>query len=417
MALSFIGLYSMHKTAKEIASHDLVLIQAADRLRDILQDQNDVAAKYAILKKPKYINQFRRYEAEFLGLLEIVRPDMPAPEASFISSRYSDYRHQAGRLFAGDAGALDNIRKLLPLLSADLEEFETAQQILVEARLKKADRQERQTIGITLALSLTGFMLAGIVALLMMRNISNAMDKLKKATTRIADGDFDYDPMIAEGDEIGDLAQSFTRMAVRLKDLEQHNLDASPLTRLPGNIAIERALNRKLHAGEPFAFCYADLDNFKAYNDSYGYHPASEVIKLTGQIIDETVSQFGGEDYFVGHIGGDDFVMIVDQGHVEALCQAIIERFSCMIVQHYSPEDLATGCIQGIDRYGTHRTFPIITISIAVLMCSHGDYASSVAIARTAAEIKEHVKGIPGSNYLVNRRGEIPRSVSPSFAE
>src|SRR5512135_701084 len=97
MALSFIGLYSMHKTAKDIARHDLVLIKAADKLRDILQDQDAVAAKYAILKKSEYINQFRRYEAEFLGLLEIVRPDMPAPEASFIISRYSDYRYQAGR--------------------------------------------------------------------------------------------------------------------------------------------------------------------------------------------------------------------------------------------------------------------------------------------------------------------------------
>jgi GGDEF domain-containing protein len=99
------------------------------------------------------------------------------------------------------------------------------------------------------------------------------------------------------------------------------------------------------------------------------------VIRLTGQIIDETVSQFGGADYFVGHIGGDDFVMLVEQGHVEALCQAIIGRFSRMIVQHYSPEDLAAECIQGIDRYGTHRTFPIMTISIAVLMCSHGDHS------------------------------------------
>ncbi len=417
MLLSFIGLYSMHNTAKDIARHDLFIIKSADNLRDFLQDQDTVAAKYAIQNNSEYLNQFRRYEAEFLALLEKVRPDMPAPEAAIIVSRYREYRNQAGRIFAGDAAALEKLRKLLPLLMVDLEQFEKEQQSRVEERLKEADRRERQTISITLALSLTGFILAGIVALLMMLNISKAMDKLKKATNRIAEGDFDYDPMIAEGDEIGDLAQSFTRMAVRLKDLEQYCLDASPLTRLPGNIAIERALTRKLLAGEPFAFCYADLDNFKAYNDSYGYHQASEVIKRTAKLIDETVSQFGGTDYFVGHIGGDDFVMFADQGHVEALCQSIIERFSSMIVQQYSPEDLAAGCIKGIDRYGTPRTFPIITISIAVLMCNNGDYVSSMAIARTAAEIKEHVKGLPGSNYFVNRRADVLRELSPSYAE
>jgi diguanylate cyclase (GGDEF)-like protein len=237
------------------------------------------------------------------------------------------------------------------------------------------------------------------------------MDKLKKATNRIAEGDFDYDPRISEGDEIGDLAMGFTHMAARLKDLEQHSLDASPLTRLPGNIAIERALNRKLLTGETFAFCYADLDNFKAYNDCYGYLKASEVIKFTGQIIHDSVSQQGSDDDFVGHIGGDDFVMVVDQENAESCCQTIIDRFSSMIEQNYSPEDLAAGCIQSVDRYGAQRNFQIMTISIAVLICGHGEYESAMDIARTAAEIKEHVKGLPGSNYLVNRRrNEVSRS-------
>jgi diguanylate cyclase (GGDEF)-like protein len=230
------------------------------------------------------------------------------------------------------------------------------------------------------------------------------LESLKKTTSRIAEGDFDYDPRISEGDEIGDLALGLTRMAARLKDLEQHSLDASPLTRLPGNIAIERALNRKLQTGETFAFCYADLDNLKAFNDCYGYLQASEVIKLTGQIIHDTVSQRASDDDFVGHIGGDDFVMVVEQDNVESYCQTIIDRFSSMIVQNYSPEDLASGCIQSVDRYGAQRSFPIMTISIAVLICGHGEYESAMEIARTAAEIKEHVKGLPGSNFLVNRR-------------
>jgi diguanylate cyclase (GGDEF)-like protein len=411
LAISFTGLYSLHKTAKIIARHDLMLIISVDALRDLLQDQDSLTVKFETLKSPVFINQFQQSKTSFLDTLKQIQPDMLAPETAVIPLRYEKYCKLADRLFAGDNGAVEDLRKVSTLLSADLNQFEAQQRILVNKRLKEADQREYQTVGITLALSLTGYILTGIVALLITFNISKAMDKLKKATNRIAEGDFDYDPRISEGDEIGDLAMGFTHMAARLKDLEQHSLDASPLTRLPGNIAIERALNRKLQTGETFAFCYADLDNFKAYNDCYGYLKASEVIKFTGQIIHDSVSQQGSDDDFVGHIGGDDFVMVVDQETAESCCQTIIDRFSRMIEQNYSPEDLAAGCIQSVDRYGEQRNFPIMTISIAVLICGHGEYESAMDIARTAAEIKEHVKGLPGSNYLVNRRrNEVSRS-------
>jgi diguanylate cyclase (GGDEF)-like protein len=412
MAISFTGLYSLHKTAKMIARHDLMLIISADALRDLLQDQDSFTVKFATLRSPEFINQFQQYKISFLDTLKQIQPDMLAPETAVIPLRYEKYCKLADRLFAGDNGAVEDLRRVSTLLSADLTQFEAQQRILVNKRLKEADQREYQTIGITLALSLAGYILTGIVALIITINISKAMDKLKKATSRIAEGDFDYDPRISEGDEIGDLAMGFTHMAARLKDLEQHSLDASPLTRLPGNIAIERALNRKLQTGETFAFCYADLDNFKAYNDCYGYLKASEVIKFTGQIIHDSVRQQGSDDDFVGHIGGDDFVMVVDQENAESCCQTIIDRFSSMIEQNYSPEDLAAGCIQSVDRYGAQRNFPIMTISIAVLICGHGEYESAMDIARTAAEIKEHVKGLPGSNYLVNRRrNEVSRSL------
>jgi diguanylate cyclase (GGDEF)-like protein len=274
----------------------------------------------------------------------------------------------------------------------------------VNERLDEADERESSTVGVTLVLSFGGFVLAVIVATFVTLNISKALNKLKKATHRIAEGDFDYDPQISGGDEISDLAQDFIRMAGRLKELEQQSLDASPLTRLPGNIAIERILTRKLQSRTPFAVCYADLDNFKAYNDHYGYIQASEVIKLTGQIISETVSSLEHADDFVGHVGGDDFVMVVSQERAEAICQAVIERFDSMIRENYTPEDLATGAIEGVDRYGVPRTFPIMTISIAVLLCNQEEYASAVDIARAAAEIKDFVKGNPGSNYHINRR-------------
>lgn len=193
-------------------------------------------------------------------------------------------------------------------------------------------------------------------------------------------------------------------MAARLKVLEQVSLDASPLTRLPGNIAVERALARRVGAGEAFAVCYADLDNFKAYNDRYGYIKGNDVIRCTGEIIFDVVRQNGDRDAFVGHVGGDDFVMIVAPDRIPQVCEGVIDRFTEAIPAYYSPEDLERKGIDGVDRYGVRRSFPIMTISIAVLLCQKGEFDSAIEIAKAATEIKDYVKGSPGSNYLVNRR-------------
>ena len=193
-------------------------------------------------------------------------------------------------------------------------------------------------------------------------------------------------------------------MAARLKVMEQMSLDASPLTRLPGNIAIERVVSRRLADGKPFAVYYADLDNFKAYNDHYGYIKASEVIKITAEVIHQAVRKIADSEAFVGHVGGDDFVIIADSEPAESLCKQIIADFEAEIVNHYSAEDLARGAIEGLDRYGVERVFPIMTISIAVVLCSSGEFSTTTEIAKAAAQIKDHVKGFPGSNYLINRR-------------
>ena len=400
------GLFSLHNIASDIAKHDLVLLSSADALRDVLQAQERAASKYSILKTPEFIDLFRKRDKDFSAIMDRIRHQRQSADIAEISSRYDLYRKQVNILFTGNIRAMPLVEKSAAALTSAIDTFEVSQQKILNDRLDEADKRESSTVGVTLVLSFGGFVLAVIVATFITLNISKALSKLKKATHRIAEGDFDFDPQIPRGDEIGDLAQDFIRMAARLKELEQQSLDASPLTRLPGNIAIERILNRKLHSHEPFAVCYADLDNFKAYNDHYGYIQASEVIKLTGQIIDETVSGLENVDDFVGHVGGDDFVMVVSQERAETICQSVIERFDNMIRANYTPEDLAAGAIEGVDRYGVARTFPIMTISIAVLICGQGEYESAVDIARTAAEIKDFVKGNSGSNYHINRRRE-----------
>lgn len=404
LIFSIMGLYSLNKTARDIARNDLVLINSANKLRESILAQERYSGKYAILKSPEFIQLFHQREIEFQNILTNLKHAKQSRELMALAAYYQNYRLAAEGLFQGSVSDTLPMKTSAENVINAIDAIYRNGQAQLNAKLEEADDKESSTIKLTLLLSFTGFFLAICVAALFIYTISTAIGKLKKATHRIAEGDFDYDPRIPAGDEIGDLAHDFTTMASRLKVLEQMSLDASPLTRLPGNIAIERVLNKRLDSSETFAVCYADLDNFKAYNDRYGYIKASELIKITGEIIYETVKNHAGEDAFVGHVGGDDFVMVVDAEKVAEVCEAVIKKFDQEIVKHYTPEDVARGAIEGVDRYGVARVFPIMTISIAVVICRQGEFDSVVEIAKATAEIKDYVKGMPKSNYFMNRR-------------
>jgi len=404
LIFSIMGLYSLHSIAREIARNDLVIINSTNKLRESLLAQERYAGKYAILKSPEFIELFSRREAEFLDILQKLRQNKQNQDIVPLAQLYQNYRTNTYRLFQGETRDPLSIKAAAQKVFISIDIIYKNRQNQLNTKLETADKKESSTIRWTLILSFTGFSLAIVVAAFFIYNISSAIRRLKKATHRIAEGDFDYDPQIRPGDEIGDLAGDFISMAAKLKVLEQISLDASPLTRLPGNIAIERVLNRRLQEGIPFAVCYADLDNLKAYNDHYGYIKASEVIRRAGEIIYEAVKSTAEANAFVGHIGGDDFVMVIDMENAAAACEAVIEKFDAEIRNHYTPEDLSRGSIDAVDRYGVPRVFPIMTISIAVTICRQGEYDSAVEIAKAATEIKDYVKGMPGSNYLINRR-------------
>jgi diguanylate cyclase (GGDEF)-like protein len=404
LGFSINGLVSLHRTAKEIARTDLVFISNLQRLRESLVAQERYAGKFLILGSSEFRDFFNSRSQEFWKILNAMQREKNIPELPSLSALYTKYQAASIEVFANKESDPQPMQKVGVQTLAAIDAISVNEQKRLNSKLEDADRREESTLNLTLILSFTGFLLATAVAVFVTYSISSAIRKLKTATHRIAEGEFDYDPQIPEGDEIGDLARDFTHMAVRLKELEQMSLDASPLTRLPGNIAIERILNKRLLSDEPFAVCYADLDNFKAYNDRYGYIKGSELIKLTGEIIYEEASKYGGVDCFIGHVGGDDFVLVLSEDNFDQVCDAITARFDREIVAHYSTEDAERGAIEGKDRYGVQRIFPLMTISIAVLVCQQGEYDSAVEIARTAAQIKDHVKVQPGSNYFVNRR-------------
>ena len=144
-------------------------------------------------------------------------------------------------------------------------------------------------------------------------------------------------------------------------------LDANPLSKLPGNVSIIEEIQARLDSGNPLAVCYVDLDNFKAFNDKYGFERGDEALKMTARILLIAMRESGTPGDFLGHIGGDDFVLITIPVKAEPLCQKIVTELSRTAASLYDEEDLRRGYIESKDRDGKARNFPLLTISIGII--------------------------------------------------
>jgi GGDEF domain-containing protein len=259
-------------------------------------------------------------------------------------------------------------------------------------------------IRVTAGLCIGGILLGILVAMTITRNISGAIHQLKLSTEEISEGKFDDLHPVRNQDEIGDLSQAFEFMVQKLKRLEEMYLDASPLTHLPGGIAIENITKKRLAEGAPFAFCLVDLANFKSFNDRYGYARGNEVIMATARIISEVVPKYGRQQDFIGHIGGDDFVIITVPDSYEEICSKIIEVFDKTILDFYDSEDREQGGILGKTRQRKKIFFPIMTVSIAVVTNRIRKLKSHIQVSEIAAELKTYAKSFPRSTYVADRR-------------
>ncbi|MEX2420171.1 MAG: response regulator, partial [Acidimicrobiia bacterium] len=140
--------------------------------------------------------------------------------------------------------------------------------------------------------------------------------------------------------------------------------DLSPLTGLPGNFRISEELERMVASGGPAAVVHADLDNFKAFNDHYGFMRGDNVIKFTANTLVEAAVEVGDPSCFIGHVGGDDFIMVMDPASSEQFCKAVVERFDDGILDFYDTHDAMRGYVEVIDRRGERHAFPIVSISL-----------------------------------------------------
>ena len=193
------------------------------------------------------------------------------------------------------------------------------------------------------------------------------------------------------------------RMDIALKRSER-TLDASPLTRLPGNTSIIRYTQGLINQGVDFALLYCDIDHFKPFNDKYGFARGDEVLMMTSRILLNTAKSGHYPFFFVGHVGGDDYVVIVPASHGEDICKQIVVAFDGIVPQFYDEEDRRQRGIVSTNRQGDVQTFPLMGLSIAVVFNKKGSLRHYGEASHIAMGLKKKAKESSQSCYVLDRR-------------
>ncbi|MBU0547963.1 MAG: response regulator [Candidatus Omnitrophica bacterium] len=184
----------------------------------------------------------------------------------------------------------------------------------------------------------------------------------------------------------------------------KRDLEANPLTRLPGNVAILNELSNCIVNKKPYAVCYIDLDKFKAYNDKYGFEHGDDVIRETARILLGAAKEYGNPQDFVGHIGGDDFVVITTPDLSDKICERIIRDFDKISPSFYNKEDKDNGFIVGYDRQKQIHKIRLLSVSIGVVTNTTRDITHVAQVGEIGAELKKMAKNLEKSNYVKDKR-------------
>ena len=191
-----------------------------------------------------------------------------------------------------------------------------------------------------------------------------------------------------------------------LDRLLKMNRRISPLTGLPGNVQIHAELKKRITNEEEFSVLYLDLDNFKAYNDVYGFLKGDQIIEYTANVILKCIHEQFNENYFVGHIGGDDFIALVPTLEVDNICQSIIANFDSGVNRFFTEEDIEKGYIEVANRRGVMEQFALTSISIGAVIADKDRFSNILEIGEVGAQVKHVAKSIIGNSYAIDRRHE-----------
>jgi len=192
-----------------------------------------------------------------------------------------------------------------------------------------------------------------------------------------------------------------------LRELERLNklaFDANPSTGLPGNNSIAEAISQALDDQRDVCVIHADLDHFKAFNDKYGFARGDDVIRFTSDTLKRVLMETNSENMFIGHIGGDDFVLITSASDCENIANTIIQRFDAGIQAFYDDQDHDQKGIVSVNRAGEQQFFPIMSLSLSGVDLSKRTFTQYIEVNDVCAEVKKVAKSIPGSCFFMDRR-------------
>lgn len=412
---TLLRLHEVNRINNEIVTVDISVGKIAEDMIEILLAQESYSQRYMILKSQDMLSLFWKRDQEFINnyqrIKTILKPQTPM--LTPLEPAHLEYN----KYFQTGVSFIDSLESYSYTLIDSLRKNAFAQQISYLKELSSESKKKqmektlrtaeigRYTFQAILIFSVLGIAGAVLIATFITRGIVASIKTLTIATDFVSKGNFKDLPTVSANDELGDLSQAFNTMAIRLIQLEETFMDSSPLTRLPGGLAIENAIKNLIECKRPFAFCMLDLDNFKPFNDRYGYSRGNSVIKNTAKIILESTHELGDKDDFIGHIGGDDFVVITHPDKYPVVCEKIIESFDSQIIDFYNPEDRENGYILSKNRQGKRLSFPIMTISIAVVSSEKTPIDNYIQLGEIIAELKKYAKSFRKSNIAIDRRG------------
>ncbi|MBI3318428.1 MAG: GGDEF domain-containing protein [Candidatus Omnitrophica bacterium] len=249
-----------------------------------------------------------------------------------------------------------------------------------------------QQVGTLCILVAVGVVLVMVpLCLLLIRAILGPIQILNDATKDVAAGNLGLQVSVPTEDELGELAETFNGMTSALVKMKERAENANPLTKLPGNNVIHEEIEKRIKGKRKFVAVYSDLDNFKAFNDKYGIGAGDQAIKLTAQIMKEAIKK-GIPGDFIGHEGGDDFILLTTPEKAQAVTDHLCSEFDTRIRELYSPEDREQGHIISKDREGNVKQFPLMTISLAGVTNAHRELTSYAEVTNICAEVKKKAK-------------------------
>jgi GGDEF domain-containing protein/CHASE3 domain sensor protein len=409
------NLNTLNKITETVIFEDITALEKLKKLNDDIQAQDLYEKRYLTFQDMNSEDAFWERSNESKAL--IIEIGKNYPSFSVMVNDLSATHESYNESFKKEVQFLkrNQVQEAKNFSSSEMRNhFIKILSLLKTIEIKLRDQQrdhinessmlsERALI-VTISLNILSIFFGILFAYIITNNLTSFIEKLKDATYSIQSGDFDSQLDIKGADELADLAISFKEMSGRLKELEAVHLDANPLTKLPGNLAIEKELLTRLNEQENFSFCLIDLDNFKAFNDRYSFARGSDLIYWLGNDLQEILKTLGSEEDFLGHIGGDDFILICAPERTEGLCNMIIDHFDKGVGKFYDTEDLERGYIVSLDREDKPAIFPILTISIAVVNTDRTVVREPKEVAEKVAELKQYAKTFPRSIFVVDRR-------------